>query len=69
VIGTAVLEDDTVATRARSCRPAWQAVARSEVTDAVLEWPPDLFALTDVVLARAEVGRCTDAMGRLKTRG
>jgi hypothetical protein len=35
----------------------WRAVAGSEVTHAVLEWPPHLFALTDVVPARAEVFR------------
>jgi hypothetical protein len=52
----AALEHDTVA-RPDELTPAfvWRAAAGSEVTDAVLEWPPDLFALTDVVLGRAEV--------------
>jgi hypothetical protein len=53
-----VLEYDTVAGPGE-LTPAsvWHAAAGSEVTDAVLEWPPDLFALTNVILARAEVFR------------
>jgi hypothetical protein len=35
----------------------WQAVAGAAITDEVLEWPPDLFALTDVVLERSEAYR------------
>jgi hypothetical protein len=35
----------------------WQGVAGSSITDELLGWPPDLFALTDVVLERAEVYR------------
>src|SRR5579875_80371 len=35
----------------------WLGVAGSAITDGLLEWPPDLFALTDVVLERAEVYR------------
>ena len=36
---------------------AWQAVVATPITDELLEWPADLFALTDVILARSEVYR------------
>ena len=35
----------------------WYAASGTLITDRLLEWPPDLFALTDVVLARAEAFR------------
>jgi hypothetical protein len=35
----------------------WQAVAGSPIGDELLEWPPDVFALTDVILERAEAYR------------
>ncbi len=35
----------------------WQALAGGPITDELLEWPPDLFALTDVILARSEAYR------------
>ena len=35
----------------------WQGVAGSPIGDELLEWPPDVFALTDVILERAEVYR------------
>ena len=35
----------------------WYAVSGGPITDELLEWPPDLFALTNVVLARAEAFR------------
>ena len=35
----------------------WQAVAGSPIGDELLEWPPDLFALTDVILERSEAYR------------
>ena len=35
----------------------WQAVAGSPITDELLEWPPDVFALTAVILERAEAYR------------
>lgn len=35
----------------------WHAVAGSPITDEFLEWPADLFALTDVILGRSEVYR------------
>jgi hypothetical protein len=35
----------------------WHAVAGSPITDELLEWPADLFALTNVILERSEVYR------------
>jgi hypothetical protein len=35
----------------------WLAVAGSLITDELLEWPPDMFVLTDLILARSEVYR------------
>jgi hypothetical protein len=35
----------------------WQAMAGRPITDGLLEWPPDLFALTDVILERSEAYR------------
>lgn len=35
----------------------WQAVASSAIGDELLEWPPDLFALTEVILQRSEAYR------------
>ena len=35
----------------------WQAVAGSTIGDELLEWPPDLFALTEVILQRSEAYR------------
>jgi hypothetical protein len=35
----------------------WHAASGASITDRLLEWPPDLFALTNVVLARAEAFR------------
>ncbi len=35
----------------------WQAVAGSAIADELLEWPPDVFALTDVILGRSEAYR------------
>ena len=35
----------------------WRSVAGGLITDQLLEWPPDVFALTDVVLERAEAFR------------
>lgn len=36
---------------------AWYALAGTPITDELLEWPPDVFALTNVVLGRAEAFR------------
>ena len=35
----------------------WEAVAGIPIGDELLDWPPDVFALTDVILARAEAYR------------
>jgi hypothetical protein len=35
----------------------WHGVAGRPITDDLLDWPPDLFALTDLILERAEVYR------------
>ena len=35
----------------------WYAASGALITDRLLEWPPDVFALTNVVLARAEAFR------------
>ena len=35
----------------------WGAVAGAEIDDELLEWPPDLFALSDLVLQRSEAHR------------
>jgi hypothetical protein len=54
----AVIEQDSV-TKSIGPTPAsaWQAVAGSGITDELLEWPPDMFALTDLVLRRSEAYR------------
>jgi hypothetical protein len=44
------LEEPTLAS-------TWHAVAGSAVTDEFLDWPADLFALTDVILERSEAYR------------
>jgi hypothetical protein len=36
---------------------AWQAVAGTAIGDELLEWPPDVFALTEVLLQRSEAYR------------
>src|SRR6478609_9376746 len=35
----------------------WYAASGALITDRLLEWPPDVFALTNVLLARAEAFR------------
>ena len=35
----------------------WQAVAGSTISDKLLEWPPDLFTLTEVILQRSQAYR------------
>lgn len=37
----------------------WLAVAEGPITDGLLEWPADLFALTNVILERSEAYRFT----------
>jgi len=40
-----------------TCASCWYAVGGGRITDELLEWPPDLFAVANVVLARAEAFR------------
>ena len=35
----------------------WQDLAGRPISDELLEWPADLFSLTDVILGRSEVYR------------
>ena len=35
----------------------WDGVAAGTIDDELLEWPPDVFALTDVILERSEAYR------------
>ena len=35
----------------------WETVAGGTIGDELLEWPPDVFALTDVILTRSEAHR------------
>jgi hypothetical protein len=35
----------------------WRAVAASTIGDELLDWPPDLYALTEVILQRSEAYR------------
>ena len=35
----------------------WEAIAGGRLTDELLEWPPDVFALANVVLDRSEAFR------------
>ena len=46
-----------VATEEPTLASVWQSVAGAGIGDEVLEWPPDLFALTDVILERSEAYR------------
>ena len=36
----------------------WHVASGGAITDELLEWPQDLFALTNVILARSEAFRC-----------
>jgi hypothetical protein len=47
----------TVVPEQRTLASVWQAVAEATIDDELLEWPPDLFALTDVILERSEAYR------------
>src|SRR6478735_955869 len=41
----------------RTLASAWQAISGSGFTDELLAWPPDVFALTNVLLDRSEAFR------------
>jgi hypothetical protein len=46
-----------VATQQLTAASVWEATTGSPVGDQLLEWPPDLFALTEVILERSEAYR------------
>jgi len=56
---TSVINERPIYNQAEEPTPAstWRAVAGRPITDDLLEWPPDLFALTDVILERSEAYR------------
>jgi len=41
----------------QSVAASWQAAAGVPVEDGLLEWPPDVFALTEVILERTQLYR------------
>jgi len=51
--------DDTRPTRSRQRTPAtiWSAVAESPIDDDLIDWPPDVYALTETVLEFSEAHR------------
>jgi hypothetical protein len=55
------IRDDGRATERRTHEPtsvsAWQAMFGSSITDELLEWPPDLFALVNLILEGSEAFR------------
>ena len=58
-VSTSVVNERSIYNQAKEPTPAsiWQAVAGRPITDDLLEWPPDLFALTEVILERSEAYR------------
>jgi hypothetical protein len=51
--GTTVVNEQAQPTLAS----VWQTVAEATIDEELLEWPPDLFALTHVLLVRSEAHR------------
>lgn len=47
----------TAAPDALTPASVWDAVTGSQITDGLLDWPADLFALTDMILARSQAYR------------
>jgi hypothetical protein len=45
------------APKAQTLASAWPAVVGTEIGDELLEWPPDVFALTEVILQRSQAYR------------
>src|SRR5262245_48579413 len=58
-MSTTIVDDLTKCYQSEKPTPAsiWGAVAGRPITDELLEWPPDLFALTDLLLERSEAYR------------
>ena len=48
--GTAIKQEPSLAS-------VWQAAAGGAIGDEMLAWPPDVFALTEVLLERSEIYR------------
>ena len=57
--GSQKVENGQQHDRTRELTPAavWRSVAGEPITDDLLGWPPDLFALTYVLLERSQAGR------------
>jgi hypothetical protein len=52
------------AAAARTAASAWHAIAGASITDELLEWPPDVFALANTILAQTEAFRfCLSPVG------
>jgi len=52
------------AAAARTAASAWHAIAGAPITDELLEWPPDVFALANTILAQTEAFRfCLSPVG------
>ena len=47
----------TIGTDEPTAASVWRSVAGTRVEDHLLEWPPDVFALTDTLLGRSEAYR------------
>ena len=58
-MSTIAVEERSTDFQAEEPTPAstWQAVVGRPIMDELLEWPPDLFALTEVILERSEAYR------------
>jgi len=52
---TAIAGDSS--THRETLASAWRAVSEAGFTHDLLDWPPDVFALTNVLLRRSEVFR------------
>ena len=58
-MSTSVVDERSTHHQAEEPTPAstWQAVVGRPIRDDLLGWPPDLFALTEVILERSETYR------------
>jgi hypothetical protein len=52
--GTAAGPDRDAASQEMTAASVWQAMTGTTIGNDLLEWPPDLFALTEVILQRSE---------------
>ena len=51
------LADRLMAAQETTLESVWRAAAGESITDGLLEWPPDVFALTEIVLEQSEAYR------------